>query len=602
MSTYLTQLSDDMNLIYPGTIFYFLLAYSISAFTFGQQSPSQEPEQNIDIKENSYQLLIIGGGIKACSSESKQHCLDGTFEDSAETSAKYYLARETLVNVLSVEAFSHLPETTKLQLNTVFEYFYANPVQLDGPRAIRQAFAQASSDFDAASLFSNLPNALYYAILDFTEIASDSQEIVKFTATENMASKSIFETFVKQAAVKQEPGNAVNLLFTTASARDHFAAINFYQSVLEQAAANALPDRQVIVNWLPLDQSLASLANKGQSCEHLAEQQASHQLYDRQRIHKNSFALQTEACQDTHLIRALLNNAHGLFINGGDQMRTLNSLSLAFEDGKTVGDIIKDKVNSDQLFVAGTSAGAAVLTGGVYQGRPVPMITGGRSDVALIRGAFALNRAPFGCEKDQNCPNGLLEDDLTYSPQGGLGLFNAGIIDTHFSERDRHGRLAMLAAFTKTRFGFGIDENSALLASAFNNKVQLKVIGENGVFIADMQNAIFKAQAGKHQIIGLSHYLRHGESAELNLTTNQLDFQPATNSVILNNKILLPIIQQGEFRRQIALNCGTQQFHRWTIDDIAWLVNPSEDTNFNRVEAFSTDGCSFTNLLFGVEN
>ena len=40
----------------------------------------------------------------------------------------------------------------------------------------------------------------------------------------------------------------------------------------------------------------------------------------------------------------------------------------------------------------------------------------------------------------------------------GFGFFNYGIIDTHFSQRGRQGRITSLALETGVRFAFGVDE------------------------------------------------------------------------------------------------------------------------------------------------
>ncbi|MCC2603974.1 cyanophycinase [Planctobacterium marinum] len=585
------------------SVLFFVATLSYSLFATGQQNTVETYPQATENKDISHQLMLIGGGLKLCSSKSPEHCNNLIFNDTHAQVSQFYLARETLSKIAETPGYTKLAANTKLQLNSAFDYFYANPMKVDSPSAMKNAFAKVSQAFDGAALFNNLPNSVYYAILDYSQIASETDETIKFNASKDQASKAIIETFIKQAAGKKNHDGSLNLVFSTASARDHFAAIHYYQTILEQAAVSVLPNENVTVTWLPLDQSLATLVNTDLRCEDLAQLQASHQLYDRQRLYEAAYDAQLAVCQNPEKIREQLAQAHGLFINGGDQLRTLRSMDLDLGGGVTLGNFIAQNIKNDQLIVAGTSAGAAVMAGGIYKGRPIPMITGGTSEVALIRGAFALEPAPFGCEKDQNCPLGLLEDDLTYHPQGGLGLFTTGIVDTHFSERDRHGRVAMLAAFTKTRYGFGIDENSAMLVNVSSpNHTDIEVIGAGGVFIADMQNAIFKAQAGKHQIIGLSHYLKHGESVQFEHSTNMITFKTAKNSVIADVKTLVPISQQGEFRRQVAVNCGTQEFHRWTVNHVAWLVNPSDDTRFHRITAFDLEGCSYRNLLFGVEN
>ncbi|BDX06516.1 cyanophycinase [Planctobacterium marinum] len=600
MSTLLQQSSEDMKRFLTQLSLITLLSFSFSDLLQAQSNISTKKNQPPDFKENSWQLLIAGGGLKICSSSQPEHCIDNDFPDNALKKQSYSLTTETLSKVLELNAYQELDNQRKSQLNTLFEYFYANPTQVIGTAGIRDAFEQASNQFDGASFFTNLPNALYYAIVDFTEQVNAQKEQVKFLASKSKASQDIFLKFVEQANSKREDDETLTLLFTTASARDPFAAIDFYQQTLEQAARNLYPTLDIEVNWLPLDESLATLINNTRSCDELFALQAKSELYNRNQRYPEYSSRLINACQQPQSITNQIVQAHGLFINGGDQMRTLNSFQMKTSPSTTLATLLNSRISQNKMLLAGTSAGAAVMSGGVRQNRPVPMITSGQSNFALVRGAFALPPAPFGCEKDGNCPNGLLEDDLTYRPAGGLGLFKAGIIDTHFSERDRQGRLVTLAAFTKTQLTFGIDENTALLFRE-NQQLEMEVLGAGGVFIADMQDAIFKAQSGKHQLIGLSHYLNHGD--RLSITPErQLHFSLHNEAQKVSDKTMVLITERGEYRRQVGLNCGTQQFHRWNSDNVAWLVNPSEDTIFTLSQQYDRETCSYINLLFGVEN
>jgi cyanophycinase len=55
------------------------------------------------------------------------------------------------------------------------------------------------------------------------------------------------------------------------------------------------------------------------------------------------------------------------------------------------------------------------------------------------------------------------------------------MIDTHFSQRGRFGRLLTAIAHYPQDLGFGIDENTALVFSDH----QLEVLGENSVTVID---------------------------------------------------------------------------------------------------------------------
>ena len=117
-----------------------------------------------------------------------------------------------------------------------------------------------------------------------------------------------------------------------------------------------------------------------------------------------------------------LENATGIFITGGNQLRLSTILG-----GTLVAQKVR-RLNAAGVHVAGTSAGAAIM--------PEHMIAGG--SMGLSPRADGVNLAP------------------------GLGLTNAVIIDQHFSQRDRLGRLLTAISYNPFLMGVGIDEDTAL--------------------------------------------------------------------------------------------------------------------------------------------
>lgn len=117
-----------------------------------------------------------------------------------------------------------------------------------------------------------------------------------------------------------------------------------------------------------------------------------------------------------------LDKASGIFITGGNQLRLSTILG-----GTLVAQKVR-RLNAAGIHVAGTSAGAAIM--------PEHMIAGG--SMGLSARADGVNLAP------------------------GLGLTNAVIIDQHFSQRDRLGRLLTAVSYNPFLMGVGIDEDTAL--------------------------------------------------------------------------------------------------------------------------------------------
>jgi cyanophycinase len=93
----------------------------------------------------------------------------------------------------------------------------------------------------------------------------------------------------------------------------------------------------------------------------------------------------------------------------------------------------------------------------------------------------------------------------------GLGFMRRVVIDQHFSERKRIGRLLAVVAQNPYLLGAGIDENTALVVEP---GLGLEVIGEGAVTILD----------GREM---LSSYLDDARHEKLELTNVKLHLMPA---------------------------------------------------------------------------
>jgi cyanophycinase len=137
-----------------------------------------------------------------------------------------------------------------------------------------------------------------------------------------------------------------------------------------------------------------------------------------------------------------LDNATGIFITGGNQLRLSTILG-----GTEVAQKIR-RLNAQGVHVAGTSAGAAIM--------PEHMIAGGST--GSVPSADGVNLAP------------------------GLGLTNALLIDQHFSQRDRLGRLLTAISYNPFMLGVGIDEDTAIFIDADH---KFEVVGSGAVTVID---------------------------------------------------------------------------------------------------------------------
>ena len=132
----------------------------------------------------------------------------------------------------------------------------------------------------------------------------------------------------------------------------------------------------------------------------------------------------------------------GVFMTGGNQLRLSTTLG-----GTAVAQLIRRR-NAEGMNVAGTSAGAAFM--------PEHMIAGGM---------------------EGSTPH---PEMVTMAP--GLGLTNAFIIDQHFRERDRLGRLLTALAYNPFAVGIGLDEDTAAFIRPGDC---FDVVGSGGITVID---------------------------------------------------------------------------------------------------------------------
>lgn len=302
-------------------------------------------------------------------------------------------------------------------------------------------------------------------------------EVVDFNASKSIGAKAIYLHFVAMAksAHLRRTGKTTlrpRIGILTSAASDPFDPVDFYLGAFQQAGAQA--------QWLPLDAGVR--ASFGKNCAAIAAARtALTGVADRAEIYPDLAQTQRRFCMDRSQLYKILEDLDGLFFNGGDQ-----SLSKAawFDGTQPIAEfaLLRARVKMRTLAIGGTSAGTSVMS-------QAAMITNGTSEVALKRGAKAVPAPPLDCTRKRSCPKGLIEDDLTYDASGGLGLFTLGILDTHFAARERQGRLARLLIDSKTRFGFGVDETTALLVAEVNDGFRLRAIGAGNVWIFDAKAA-----------------------------------------------------------------------------------------------------------------
>ncbi|PYG89162.1 cyanophycinase [Ruminiclostridium sufflavum DSM 19573] len=141
-------------------------------------------------------------------------------------------------------------------------------------------------------------------------------------------------------------------------------------------------------------------------------------------------------------VAQLISGAAGIFFTGGDQLRITSILG----GTKAFKGLLEAYMHG--VPIIGTSAGASAMSS--------TMIVDGNSNSAA-----------------RKCTLGM-------SP--GLGLLNQVIIDQHFEQRGRLGRLLVGVAQNPSILGIGIDEDTAIKVQS---NASFEVVGTNCVTVID---------------------------------------------------------------------------------------------------------------------
>jgi cyanophycinase len=179
---------------------------------------------------------------------------------------------------------------------------------------------------------------------------------------------------------------------------------------------------------------------------------------------------------------AMIKEANGVFLTGGNQMRLATGLG-----GTQVARALRE-LNARGGHVAGTSAGASFLS--------EHMIAFGDD-----------NRSPQA-------------GSVTLAP--GLGLTNRVVIDQHFTQRGRLGRLLTALAFNPFLIGLGLDEDTAAFIAPDKT---IEVVGSGTLTVVDAGGLTFSSmdRAGPRDPVSMLGVVLHVliQGATFNLHTRR---------------------------------------------------------------------------------
>jgi len=188
------------------------------------------------------------------------------------------------------------------------------------------------------------------------------------------------------------------------------------------------------------------------------------------------YVKQPEETHDVN-ITEMFKDVTAVFFTGGDQLKVTTKLG-----GTPVMDAITEVFRNGGT-LAGTSAGASIM------GKT--MLIGGENAESHKVGNWMM--AP------------------------GLGFVENMIIDQHFAQRGRIGRLLGAVALNPGILGIGIDEGTAIIVE----EDRFQILGENAVYVVDGRGVTYTniSEASAEQTMSMHdvrlHILADGESFDL---------------------------------------------------------------------------------------
>ncbi|GAA73211.1 cyanophycinase [Pseudoalteromonas sp. BSi20439] len=533
----------------------------------------------LSAKESNQTLVLVGGALTTCASLSPKNCEKNT-QISGKTHNVFTLSHTKISQIKQ-----QWPSKNSQAKNNTIKNL-ATMQAKSSPTLSKKELLWLWRDIDSKQL-NNLSDQEYNFVVDMLEVAQIQSDNTRLkervnTALNSEAAATEILQFIS-GSLKVNNANP-SMLAITASSRDPYESADFYEGLLNFPNVNS--------QWLALTPALAK-AITTKKCGDLTTLRHSEMgLYQREHIYPDRTQAEYELCKKgTDALIELIKNSTGVMFNGGDQSLTRKVL---FDENNH--PYPWTKALQSRPVIVGTSAGTAVQSGGQVHGGNAVMITNGTSLSALKEGAQAID-APS--ERSSS-------DSLTYNRFGGLGTFSYGVLDTHFSERNRTLRLATLLDNlnenqAQPAFGFGVDETTALVVIKSGAGNLMTVIGKNGVVLVKPKERI-EAEAKTY----LFSYWPAGSVIDIknnDFTLSQRSISQALPAIKIPP---LPIQRFGSILTQAKLRSLTQamclsqeQTAVGQQDEFIISLSATPESGYHRISA-AQYGCAVSNLEIAV--
>jgi cyanophycinase len=228
-----------------------------------------------------------------------------------------------------------------------------------------------------------------------------------------------------------------------------------------------------------------------------------------------------DEAHDPDLVK-LIDEATGVFLTGGNQLKLSAVIC-----GTPVGDAVL-RAHERGAVVAGTSAGASIQSS---------------------------HMVAFG-------PGGTTPKQRMTQMAAGLGLLETTVIDQHFDQRNRYGRLLMIVSQSPQLLGIGIDEDTCATVTAEDGHEVLRVSGRGAVTVLDPSHLVTNSYQAKR-------------SSPLLASGIVLHVLPAGTAYDLTSRALLPDVAHVSAANAGRLDEAQAGLRHMARDIAAGDVGPS---------------------------
>ncbi|KTD96023.1 MULTISPECIES: hypothetical protein [unclassified Pseudoalteromonas] len=364
------------------------------------------------------------------------------------------------------------------------------------------------------------------------------------------------------------------MLVITAARRDPYA--------YAELATSFLAESEISAKWLALTPALAKAITTGRCAQLPLLRNSTMQVYNRESMYPSQTQTEYSLCKSGVVaLTTLIKNSTGVMYHSGDAALLH---SVLFNDENDPYPWTNSLITSP--VIVGIGEGSAI------QGNS--LITNENATITNV----------------------LKGETLT--TKKGLATFNYGVLSTHFSEQNNTFKLAMMIdtlsnSKATSQYGFGVDENTALVAIKSPEGNLMTVVGENGVVYLTPETtkiAVHIPEQNTNSKLQEYRYSYWPAGSVIDVSNNSFTLSERTLGKKLPSIKIppLPVQRFGSILTDAKLRSLTQamclaqeQSAVAQQDEFLISLNANADTRYDRIST-KQFGCAVSNLLLVVES